>query len=65
MGENRISETLDNILDGIDRLVDGIGNYNKPEIEMSLSASVFALVRAYDMLAQYDDIGYIEDGEDE
>ena len=65
MEENRISETLENILDGINRLVDGIGNYNKPEIEMNLSLSVFALARTYDLIAQYDDAEYIEDGENE
>lgn len=65
MEENRVSETLENILDAIDRLVDGIGNCQKPETEMNLSASAFALARAYDLIAQYDDTGYIEDGEDE
>lgn len=65
MEENRASETLENILDAIDRLVDNIGNYAKPETEMNKSASAFALARAYDLIAQYDDKGYIEDGEDE
>lgn len=65
MEENRVSETLENILDAIDRLVDGIGNYQKPETEMNLSASAFALARTYDLLAQYDDTCYIEGGEDE
>lgn len=65
MKENRVSETLENILDAINRLVDDIGNYVKPETEMNMSLSAFALVRAYDLLAQYDDTGYIEDGEDE
>ena len=65
MEQNRVSETLENILDAIDRLADGIGNYMKPETEMNLSVSVFALARVYDLIAQYDDTGYIEDGEDE
>ena len=64
MEENRVSETLENILDAIDRLADGIGNYNKPEIEMNLSASAYALARTYDLLAQYDETAY-QDGEDE
>ena len=64
MEENRVSETLENILDAIDRLVDGIGNYMKPETEMNLSASAFALARTYDLLAQYDETAY-QDGEDE
>ena len=65
MEENRVSETLENILDAIDRLVDNIGNDGKPETAMNLSASAFALARTYDLIAQYDDTGYIEDGEDE
>ena len=65
MEQNRVSETLENILDAIDRLADGIGNDIKPETEMNLSASAFALARTYDLLAQYDDTCYIEDGEDE
>lgn len=65
MEENRISENLENILDGINRLVDGIGNYMKPETELKLSASAFALARTYDLIAQYDDAEYIEDGENE
>lgn len=66
MKENRVSETLENILDAIDRLVDGIGNdCTKLATQMNLSASAFALARAYDLLAQYDDTEYIEDGEDE
>ena len=54
MEENRVSETLENILDAIDRICDGI-----------LSASAFALARTFYLIAQYDDTGYIEDGEDE
>lgn len=65
MEENRVNETLENILDAIDRLADGIGNCQKPETEMILSASAFSLARTYDLLAQYDETGYIEDGEDE
>ena len=65
MEENRVSETLENILDTIDMLANGIGACAKPETAMNLSASAFALARAYDLLAQYDDTGYIEDGEDE
>ena len=65
MEENRVSETRENILDAIDKLVDGIGNYVKPETEMKLSLSAFALARVYDLLAQYDGTGYIEDGDDE
>lgn len=65
MEENRVSETLENILDAIDMLANGIGDCAKPETAMNLSASAFALARTYDLLAQYDDTGYIEDGEDE
>lgn len=65
MEENRVSETRENILDAIDRLVGGIGTYVKPETEMKLSLSAFVLARAYDLIAQYDDTGYIEDGDDE
>lgn len=65
MEESRVSKTLENILVAINRLVDGIGNYAKPETEMEMSLSAFALARAYDLLAQYDDTRYIEDGEDE
>ena len=65
MEENRVSETLENILDTIDMLANGIGACVKPETAMNLSASAFALARTYDMLAQYDDTGYIEDGDDE
>lgn len=65
MEENRVSETLENILDAIDMLVNGIGDCAKPETAMNLSASAFALARTYDLIAQYDDTGYIEDGDDE
>ena len=65
MEENRVSETLENILDAIDRLVENIGNYEKPETEKNLSASAFAIARTYDLIAQYDDTGYIEGGDDE
>lgn len=58
MEENRVSETLENILDKIDENLER-GN------EAIISAAVFTLAREYDLLAQYDDTGYIEDGEDE
>lgn len=65
MEENRINETLENILDTIDMIANGIWACVKPETAMNLSASAFAIARTYDLLAQYDDTGYIEDGEDE
>jgi hypothetical protein len=65
MEESRVNQTLENILDAIGRICDGIGNCMKPETEMNLSLSVFTLARAYDLIAQYDETGYIEDGEDE
>lgn len=61
MEENRVSETLENILDKIDETLENLERGN----EAIISAAVFTLARAYDLLAQYDDIGYIEDGEDE
>ena len=61
MEENRVSETLENILDKIDKTLDNLERGN----EAIISAAVITLARAYDLLAQYDDTGYIEDGEDE
>lgn len=61
MEENRVSKTLENILDKIDDVLENLESGN----EAIIAGSVFGLVRAYDMLAQYDDTGYIEDGEDE
>jgi hypothetical protein len=58
MEETRISETLENILDKIDETLDNLERGN----EAIISAAVFTLARAYDMLAQYDASGY-EDGE--
>lgn len=64
MEQNRVSETLENILDAIDKICENIetGMYNS---DASESSAVFILARAYDLIAQYDDTGYIEDGEDE
>lgn len=64
MEENRVSETLENILDAIDTVCENIerGEYSS---DVSASSAVFVLARAYDLIAQYDDTEYIEDGEDE
>lgn len=61
MEENRVSETLENILDAINKTLDNLERGN----EAIIAGSVFAFARTYDLLAQYDDTGYIEDGEDE
>ena len=58
MEETRISETLENILDKIDETLDNLERGN----EAIISAAVFTLARAYDLLVQYDCSEY-EDGE--
>ena len=64
MDECKVSETLENILEAIDTVCDNIAEsrYNN---DASAASAVFVLARAYDLLAQYDDSGYIEDGEDD
>ena len=64
MEENRVSETLESILNAIDTVCENIENgmYSN---DVSASSAVFVLARAYDLIAQYDDTVYIEDGEDE
>ena len=60
MEENRVSETLENILDKIDEVLDNLERGN----EAIIAGAVFGLARTYDLLAQYDETAY-QDGEDE
>lgn len=59
MEENRVSETLENILDKIDETLENLERGN----EAIISAAVFTFARTYDLLAQYDGTEYIEGGE--
>ena len=59
--ENRVSVTLENILDKIDETLENLERGN----EAIISAAVYTFARTYDLLAQYNDTCYIEDGEDE
>ena len=56
MNDERISETLENILDKIDEVLDNLERGN----EAIIAGSVFALARTYDLLAQYDETDYQE-----
>ena len=55
MDECKVSETLDNILDKINDMIDYIGDRSSPESDVKVSAAIFTLARSYDMLAQYDE----------
>ena len=61
MDETRVSETLENVLSAIDETLDNLERGN----EAIIAGAVFGFARTYDLLAQYDDSGYIEDGEDD
>ena len=58
MEETRVSETLEKILDTIDETLDNLERGN----EAIIAGAVFGLVRAYDLLAAYDETSY-QDGE--
>lgn len=59
MEKNRVSETLENILDSIDTICDNIetGKYNS---DVSASSAVLVLARAFDLIARSDDIFFEE-----
>ena len=58
MNEERVSETLEKILDAIDET---LYNLERGD-EAIIAGAVFCLARAYDLLAQYDETAY-QDGE--
>lgn len=63
MNDERISETLENILVKINELLEYIAvNSLPPDNDVKESAAIFALARTYDLLAQYDETAY-QDGE--
>ena len=62
MDECKVNETLDNILDKINDMIDYIGDRSSPDSDVKVSAAIFALARTYDLLAQYDETAY-QDGE--
>jgi hypothetical protein len=62
MEENRVSETLENILEKINDVLDYIGDRSSPDTDAKEAAVVFNLARSYDLLAAYDETAY-QDGE--
>ena len=64
MEENRVSETLENILEKINDVLDYIGDRSSTDTDAKEAAVIFNLARSYDLLAAYDETAY-QDGEDE
>ena len=62
MEETRVSETLDNILEKINDLLEYIGvQSDPPDTDVKEAAVIFSLARSYDLLAAYDET--YQDGE--
>ena len=61
MDETRVSETLENILDKINDVLDYIGDKSEPDTDVKEATVIFSLARSYDLLAAYDET--YQDGE--